>query len=55
MLAVAVTKLAGLPAESTVAINRNRGACRSVGIHFSPQLGGMSLTLSRTWEKASVP
>lgn len=38
-----MAKLAGLPARIAVAINRNRGACRSAGINLSSQLGGRSL------------
>lgn len=42
VLDAAVPELADLPARIAVAINRNRGACRSAGINLSSQLGGRS-------------
>lgn len=42
-LDAAATELVSLPARIAVAINRNRGACRSAGINLSSQLGSRSL------------
>jgi len=43
VLDAAVAELAGLPASIAVAINTNRGTCRSAGFNLSSQLGGRSL------------